>query len=84
VECFKPADFPTLSVRDGNFTSSYDVRPTLVVEYGMCGRENIPFIDQGAAARNSNNPFQNKAIDDKAGRYRSGKRSITGLKFCEF
>jgi hypothetical protein len=53
VECFKPADFPTLSVRDGNFTSSHNIRPTLVVEYGVCGREDVPFVDQGAAVRNS-------------------------------
>jgi hypothetical protein len=40
-------------VRDGNFTSSYNIRAALVVEYETCGRENVPFIDQGAAARNS-------------------------------
>ena len=53
VECFKLANFLTLSVRDGNFTSSYNIRAALVVEYEMCGRENVPFIDQGVAARNS-------------------------------
>jgi hypothetical protein len=51
--CFKLADFPTLSVRDGNFTGSHNIRPTLVVEYGVCSREDVPFVDQGAAVRNS-------------------------------
>jgi hypothetical protein len=72
VECLKPADFPTLSVRDGNFTAATLGQP--LVDEMYC-RENVSIIDQGAVTRDSIVRSRNRAICHKAGNTRVAKGS---------
>jgi hypothetical protein len=56
----------------------------LVVKYEMYGRENVSFVDQGAATRNTIVRSKNRAICHKAGDTRMGKGALPPWNFESF